>query len=90
MKKIYLARVCKGLVRNTVTVEEPIRCVSQVGADELNLPSPLIFTQRHGVYALNGDGAKPAFTVITPLLHNDRGALVLAEPKTGKTHQVCA
>lgn len=58
---------------------------SNIFAQTLMLP---IAKSNHGKYAINFKSGKNAVTSFYPLTANSKGALILAKPKTGRTHQI--
>lgn len=72
VKKEYLA-IVHGVVPKTLTLEAPMG------------PLPQLKPTRH---AVNVPDAKPAATEVVRLAGSDRFSLVLAKPRTGRTHQV--
>lgn len=54
-------------------------------AQSLMLP---IAKANHGKFNINFKSGKPAVTSFFPLSANANGALILAKPKTGRTHQI--
>ena len=87
-KNQHTQKFLSNLFMNGEVYKEYLCICEGVLKNPLTLMLPISKVNNHGKYNINFKSGRKSITTFYPLYHNNKSSIVLALPKTGRTHQI--